>query len=366
MCFKSIFNFRYPVVGILLSGILLLLSCEGMVEVIEVDMKKEEPRLIVCASLDSDGGKLIVDITRSCSIGELNEGGCRENPITSNGSIKLYEDGELIFTHTGKNVITGYNSFYSFWARGISTRAGSTYEIVADIEGYPVASAVAVMPDPPVFYCQTDTSQTIIKSNACYMPELGSKTPENRFDGTEEFMPLHLHIQETGESDFYLVCVAPNDTLEGSKEWIDAGSISNRDVIGTSDRHLLQDNPDMIARNNLLDFESDVFLFDRIIIPGNIVSETGGQFNFLTGKKYSYFVYQGKTEHKRSAEVKVSRISEGSYDYYKSLALQYAGLGFYAEPAYIPTNVKNGYGYFSVYNTQSMKILDYSFPVSLK
>jgi hypothetical protein len=52
-------------------------------------------------------------------------------------------------------------------------------------------------------------------------------------------------------------------------------------------------------------------------------------------------------------EIAISHVSPEAYLYYRSMALQYQGVGFFTEPVSIASNFENAYGCFSVTNTVS-------------
>jgi len=57
--------------------------------------------------------------------------------------------------------------------------------------------------------------------------------------------------------------------------------------------------------------------------------------------------------------LRVKQITAETFRYYRSVALQTSGVGFFTEPVNIVGNIENGYGGFSVCNSVNFPMLEF-------
>ena len=58
-------------------------------------------------------------------------------------------------------------------------------------------------------------------------------------------------------------------------------------------------------------------------------------------------------------DLEVSHISQEAFMHYRGMKLQKAGNAIFSEPVFIPSNIENGWGCFSLCNTKRIKLLEY-------
>ena len=150
----------------------IFVACD-LTKELDIDFPSLPPKLSVTAILNGGSGVFEIRLMEITSIAEKYEF-TKDN--IRNGEIRLYEDGELIFTLPGpfdmsKKITSqgdgwkwGKNGYY-YVTGGMDTRAGSDYRLEVDVEGYPMAVAASVMPTAPVVSANMDTSVQVIKKN---------------------------------------------------------------------------------------------------------------------------------------------------------------------------------------------------------
>lgn len=145
-------------------------ACEDMfVKKINVKQADFPAKLSITATLDSDSGRLSLFIKEGNSLQSFHSYKNMNQTIVRNGTIRLYENDREIFKNTGIFDLSpgrydneGYNAMFT----GISTVAGYTYRLSVEMEGYPTASAVAVMPEAPLVYdVSLDAKYPVEKTN---------------------------------------------------------------------------------------------------------------------------------------------------------------------------------------------------------
>jgi hypothetical protein len=144
--------------------------------------------------------------------------------------------------------------------------------------------------------------------------------------------------------------------------------------IGTASMTLIQDNPDYEANGTLPgDNETaDLYAFRTMLISDItlkgaatldlfVENFASSRWNFYTERPENYDpeIWGEEVIIDCTARLEVRHITGDAFRHYRGMKLQAEGLGFFAEPAPIPSNVENGYGCFSLQSTYGVELLSY-------
>ncbi len=131
----------------------------------------------------------------------------------------------------------------------------------------------------------------------------------------------------------------------------------------------MQDNPDMEAQGILMNLEPvDIYVFIMMFLSDLNLSKRNGSFPLYvsahTPQHYNDLYYKDNPNYEKvffhsELFLRVKHITTATFNYYRSLALQYEGMGFFTEPVNIAGNIEDGYGEFSVFNSVNFKLLEY-------
>lgn len=348
-----------------------LTACDDLfIKRIDVAQADFPSKLSVTATLDTDGGRLILFIKEGQSLQYFHSYRNVNQTIVCNGTISLYENGREIFTETGLfDLSTGEygNRGYNATFTGISAVAGYTYRLAVEMEGYPAASAVAVMPEAPVVYgVDWDAEHTVEKKNVLDISSLDNRYSTISIAGN----PFVMTIADNGEGkDCYALRIEHKETWD-YKGWDNNRheETSYQTMVSTPDLTLIQDNPDIESKDLTLNGENyDLYgfylmLFTDATFPGShrrLDMYLSSNAQPLDESRYypkpvvSYDPWRhGEQTHvTRRKDLLVTHLSPEVFRQYRSMAFQLAGMGFFSEPVFISTNMENAYGCFSVQNT---------------
>jgi hypothetical protein len=127
---------------------------------------------------------------------------------------------------------------------------------------------------------------------------------------------------------------------------------ANNELEGLFDDADRKGKPDMFSFPLFLMNDGN---FPRDNASLNLYSEFYSFVNIPLPDEGHYEIYT--TRHVLS--LRIRHITAETFKYYRALALQSNGMGFFSEPVNIAGNIENGYGIFSVYNTNDLLLLDY-------
>lgn len=342
-------------------GFMLLASCDGMMQYIDVAPANQAPKLAISATIDTDGGTFRICFTEGRSIGSYRDWRPVEEPIIRKGSIRLYENDRLFYIKEDDAFDLSLNSYHSGYldeVQGLDFTAGQAYKLLLEIDGYPAATATVVMPDAPIIEdIEVDFSQTVHRQHPTHVNQLGSSS----WTSSElDFYPLNIHLTDNStERDYYMV------QQQFTRISVDDDFRSNG-LIAISNSALIQDNPDMEAAGSLMSAdETDVYLFERMLLSDMSFSNTTGLIDLLldiNSVKRGKDSFAPPCEHPDMhilTEICISHLSAAAYAHYRSLVMQSGGIGFFTEPVSIVSNIENGYGCFSAINTVRSTIAEY-------
>jgi hypothetical protein len=336
----------------------LFSGCDSMMTYIDVEPANLPPMLAVSATINTDSS-FYISFTEARSIGSYRNWRPEEETIIRKGKIILYDEtgkDTVVYEESEgfdmslRSDISGYANMYYY----LQFAAGHTYRLTLDIEGYPIATATAVMPESPRIEQATINTYKTLHFNKAYKIEPFNP---NTFEVSSiDCNPLTLRLTDNSlQRDYYMA-------------YLDMNNVYNyRAVIAISDRAVIQDNPDIEASQMFMDNEADAFLFNKMLFSDMSFANTTGTINLLIDKSYlnqyddKYPEPPCDEEYRVLATISlcIAHLTENAYAHYRSIALQKAGMGFFSEPVSIVSNIENGYGCFSAINTVQIKIAEY-------
>lgn len=363
--------FKYFVFVILCM--VLCHSCDPFSKEIEIETADFPPKLSVTATLDTDSGTFTLFVFEGRSVA-YHENTPSDLEIIRDGEIRLYGDGEQIFSLQGPFTLS-FGRGFRHVAKGISVKAGCSYRLEIDIEGYDMVTSTALMPDAPIIgEVRTDTVHTVYKAKGTV------------FYNFENSFTFSAKDSAARNLQYYVTRLSLTDNSNGtdyysfqrifSYTYADGTILNLERDIGISDINLIQDNPEYYYNRNLLEDEvCDIYEYDLMVLSDCAFAGRTVHLELLTNDPHDISPSGSLSDlpipdydpDRDGTEVKsyyantliVKHISTETFLHYRSLVCQKAGVDFFTEPAYIVSNVENGYGCFAAVNTQRIHLYDY-------
>jgi hypothetical protein len=270
------------------------------------------------------------------------------------------------------NIISPAQKGYLLEAEGITTRAGSAYRLEVEVEGYKMVTSTSVMPFPPVVSASIDTTVTVYKKNIIDFSSLRGYSYSSGEEGN--FWPVSLQWGErnVGRNYYALEMHEQRVTIEGAPEEWNKDIVYNT-LIHADDITKLRDNPEIeISESQGLDLDRETYAiygFSILLMTDMGFTHDNAMLQLFKKLDPSLFIeprdewyppeYYEKVVQQCTLTLRVRQITPATFNYYRSLALQGNGLGFFTEPVNIVGNIENGYGLFSVFNATDIELLDY-------
>lgn len=324
--------------AMLLATGLLLAGCELEKE-IQIDMTQTKPLLVVSAIGDADEGKLYFEILQSQPImGE------KVNPShVQDIQVDLYKNDLLVAASSQEG--TGILD--------VDIVPSSSYTLQVSSNVHPAVSSTVTVPKLPLFNdAAVDTSRIIVRKNPYSFDNSGMSTIGI---SNNNFFPLTVSITDPAkERNFYLleaVLHSPH-VMRGEKQLV---------AIGTIDRTLIQDNPNVEATGVLSDAEVNTFVFSQLLITDLSFSGSTSTLNLLLAVPGLNFYFDSDPDApliKVTISIRIRQVTEAAFDYYRSVVLQNEGVGFFTEPVSILSNIEGGYGCFSLTSSVTKQVLE--------
>jgi hypothetical protein len=343
-----------------LLSLTLLAGCDGMVQEIDIASSDVPPMLAVSAAISTDGGALQLSFTEARSTSSYSTWRSEKASIIRKGDVALYEDDnpEPIYRIVDGGDGQGFDmslrtgvSGFSTQHKGLTFKAGSAYKLVLAIDGYPVATATAVMPDAPNVKAAPLNTEEVVRRSHPYA--IGSSGGGGSIGEEQDFYPIHLQLTDNSRGrDYYMFWLQATTIYPGYPP------LTADLPTGISSWALIQDNPDLEAEGVPIESFFDVYLFDRMLMSDMSFANATGAADLLVQK--SSFLgfwdhpFQCDSAFKKlftCVEICMSHLSPITYDHHRSLTLQREGVSFFTEPVSIASNVENGYGCFAAFNT---------------
>ena len=339
---------------------------------LDIDTVEFPPKLSVSALLDGENGVFDITIMEGHSLAFYGKGFSLTREIICNGEIRLYEDGVLIHSKSGpfdmsideyKTQQNGYRHIVS----GIDTRPECKYRLEVDVEGYPMAVSTSIMPPALVVSASMDTSIALLALNINRISSVGyelqdfgnsNKLPNGRF------WPISVQIADPdpNTSNYYVLDVLyryeNNHQESGQYNW----------GIGVPDLQILKDvdmDPASVMMNTRS--EIDFYLFSMLLLGDITFSLENNSRTFYARTVHISNNQIDDDDHPDMKKVtthhtlylRAKHITPAIYRYYRSLRQQESQIALIGEPVNIVGNIEGGYGIFSVYNTTSIRLLEW-------
>lgn len=346
----------------LLFCLILPAACDSLVQDVDLAPANLPPTLAVSAAITTDKGELQITFTEARSISSYKTWRSENANIVRNGTVALYEDDnpQPIYSIENGGDGNGFDmslrpaeSGFAIRQKGLTFKAGSAYKLVLDIEGYPITTATAVMPDPPSVGVEPLNTGEIVRRKYPYTVGggIGAAVGEER-----EFYPIRLHLADNSRGrDYYMF------GLQSVTRYPGQASDSTFPVdlpVGISSWALIQDNPDLEAEAIPIETLFDVYIFSRMLMSDMSFANATGTVDLLMLKDFAWMPpdlsppCDGDAEKVFTfIEICISHLSTMTYDHHRSLVLQREEVSFFTEPVSIASNIENGYGCFAAFNT---------------
>ncbi|MDR0415610.1 MAG: DUF4249 domain-containing protein [Prevotellaceae bacterium] len=340
-------------------------GCDNLIQDIDVTLADFPPKLAVSASIDTDSGTFWLYFTEARSLSYYKMWQNERKKIIRKGTASLYEDDNptpiyrIVDGGNGQgfdmSLRSGSESGFSVEHRGLTLKAGSSYKLTIEVEGYPTATATVVMPYPPaVEDMALDTEQKVWRRRPYIVNSgYGYSSDDN------EFYPLNLRLTDGSRNrDYYMFRAKATTTYHHHYQgYDDVYDVATWIPVAVANRALIQDNPDLEAEELPLNAEPDVFLFYRMLISDMSFANATGAINLLLPEMYAKPTppdlcdTASQPYEQTRTEIYISHLSPVTYEHHRSLMLQRNEVSFFTEPVSIVSNIENGYGCFAAFNT---------------
>ncbi|MDR0712388.1 MAG: DUF4249 domain-containing protein [Prevotellaceae bacterium] len=347
---------------------MLLFACENMVQYIDVDVANQPPMLAVTATIDTDGS-FFISFTEGRSLSSYRNGRSESETIIRQGKITLYDVTANSIVHlidssnnSGFDLsLRSSGSGYTTIVPGLHFEAGHTYRLTLELEDYPPATATALMPDAPIVKeALPDLLQPKHYRNAYFVEPFNPNT----FSVLSiDCYPVLLRLADNSpDRDYYMVYLKTAWRYPG-----EPATYSHRNI-AISDMAVVQDNPDVAASSLETDSEVSALVFEKMLLSDMSFAGDTGAINLLvdadamkqSSGKVGDLPCDASFRSAVTTYLYVAHLTSASYAYYRSLALQQEGMGFFSEPVSIASNIENGYGCFSAVSTTRVPIAEYT------
>ena len=366
-----------------LTSLCLMFSCADFLKKeIEVEGIDENPKLVVSATLEDN----LFCIYLGLSTPIVTQQTYHSSEVVKNAVVKLYEEDELLLEITEQDEYPqphydpNYLYLFPYTLReDIRVTPGKSYRLEVTLEGYPPVTSTVIAPQEPEIenaYIVTtpfvDKVFDLVERDYNRIAFAENLQMNYNYNQCSSFFQLNMTLtDDPSKKNYYLIEVF--ETALPDAKIYDL-QMSQRQLIATTDRILIQDNPEVVANQWLNEPEKNTFAFGQMTLSDISFQGKKQGLNLLIsecGLNYKdnycdYFERNGynpawfyRTEYRLVAVVK--HICRESYDFYRTLISQSGedDLGFLSEPAIIISNIEGGYGCFSVASTKQITLLNY-------
>lgn len=344
---------------------LFFLSCEDFLKKeITIDAADSSPKVCVTSALEDSLFYIFLSLSSPIN----NPAGSPER--VKEAEVRLYEDDKLILEITKRDTIdsrypeyTWYNDMLPFATRtDVRVTPGKTYTLKVQVEGYPPVSSAVTAPDAvEVTGCSVDSRDPIF-----YEDDKTAYLNSDYYPHCNSYFPFTVSIKDNpGEKDYYMIQAC--EVAGEGRSIYDLYLRSERLLVATPERSLVQDNPDVVADQTLNDPEISLFSFGQMILSDLTFQGQEKTLQLLLascqlnindnncdwiGQRPHYETHYG-------LYIIIRRLSEESYHYYRTFALQKIGLDFFSEPVSLASNIEGGYGCFAICTTTRVLLKEY-------
>ena len=365
------------VTGIIITTLIIafiMVGCEDQfVKDFDVDTGVFQPKLAIDATIDIFNKSFTVNISSTTPA----IGWQISKPI-GKGNLKLFENSQLILSiafdpESNKNIP---DSLAEYYLQGdgslvinrynMAFSIGNTYRLEIDAEGFESVYAEEKAAKGLVFEsANIDTSVVIEREfrriefldyNYYYYGGYGPQVNRN------QYYPVEITISDTEpEKNYYILnmFIFPPTTYGNMLP-----------MLYTTDRTILYEHPGLSQTDAAFsDQVTSAYGFSKYIASDMFFTNGKIKHSFLMSKNdiksYSYDEAKKLNPNRdivlkqHTVQLRAKNISEGAYNYFKSIKQQSYSDGPFTEPITIPSNIINGYGYFSIESTTTITLYQY-------
>ena len=400
----NIMNHR--IIELLNLGIILLFASCDMKTELDVDTASFPPKLCVTAILEggNDGqGMFSIVLSEGRALADYKNPRPTGQKVIANGVIRLYEGDNLMVEHAGEFDMTTAEakwdddfsimqpkSYGYRFETPVVTRAGSTYRIEVQAEGYATVTSTSAMPLLPDISVNIDTTVVKMITNGSIKEYQSLQYRESFYHGSiyGSYWPISLQWgrRESGRNYYALEMIRDTELIEGNYDeayrfpWY-LGKYNNGIMV--DDLSKLQDNPE-VEINDHQDFgfeemrSYDLYRFPMLLMSDMAFTDADAALTAYVDYEHPSLInnrpdgwdditppppdadgQQDKLVTHTVITLRVRCITAATFRYYRSLLLQNYGIGFFTEPVNIVGNIENGYGGFMVHSVREFTLLDY-------
>jgi len=229
------------------------------------------------------------------------------------------------------------------------------------------------MPILPDISATIDTTLFFKKERVkTYYSLMGWGSSSNSVGRYAGFWPVSLQwgTRPAGRNYYALEMHEEKTLIEGTQNPWNPNTDGKRNLgIFVSELSKLQDNPEVEINEtqeiNLDPASKNYELYMFQIMLMSDIAFTNDNASLALFKEWVYIrnrnslLYPPTVVYKHTVNLRVRHITEATFRYYRSLALQSGGIGFFTEPVNIIGNIENGYGGFMVYSAVDIQLLEY-------
>jgi len=359
--------------SITLILVFVIAGCEDhFVKDFDVDTGAFQPKLAVDAVMDIYNNSF--NVTISSTTPAI---GWQISKPVGKGNLKLFENSKLIYSvafdpdkdkiKPDEQLEYGLGSDGSVFLQSYDLQftVGNSYRIEIDSEGFESVFSEEKATNGLVFGpAAIDTSTTIEKDfrRIDYLDFSYFYSGYGPNSNRNFYHPVEIHISDTEpEKNYYslsLITYPP------------ATYGSYRPMLYTTDRTILIEHPSLNQTDAAFsDQVTSAYGFSNYIASDMFFTEGKIKHSFLINingiKSYSYdeakklYPNRDIILKQHTVQLRAKNISEGAYQYFKSIKQQYYSDGPFMEPITIPSNINNGYGYFSIESTTTIILYQY-------
>jgi len=370
---------------------LFFVACDSFKTELDIDIAAFPPKLVVTAILDGASGTFSIVLTQGNALADFKTS---QNPdkqeIIVYGEIHLYEDGNLILSEIGEFDMTTSNQESYFdnttweWVypdRGgyrfeasVDAKPGSTYRLVVKTDKHETVTSTSTMPLLSDVSATINTDEIVRKSGIKELNSLEGMNYLIMSGGDFDFwaVPLQWGNRPAGRNYYALEMFEEKTLLEGTpNQWMRRLGMNNIGIY-ISDWSKIWDNPEIEIFESFEDgLGTQITYYDTFFFPILLMSDISFTPNnaSLTLLKYTERIkdfgenyppeYFERIVYHHSLSMRVRHITEATFNYYRSMTMQSAGMGFFTEPVNIIGNIENGYGCFNVFSAADIHLLEY-------
>lgn len=372
-------NITKKVFGVL-AILFFVISCSDFTKKeIDIDTSDKTPKIVVSAILENDLFCIYLSLSTP-----IKTNGEQFSRVVKDAVVRLYEEDDLLFEATERDESfqhSYYDPEYAYlypyaMQENIKVIPGKSYRLEIFLEGYPPVTSTVVAPEEPLVENLSLNISPLVEreyERTGYAENFGI----SYHAGCNTYFQMNLTLNDNSEQkDYYLIEVFETSLSDASIAELHMGFMgTQRQAVATTDRILIQDNPEVISNQWMSDPGINTFTFGQLILSDLSFQGKSKDLNLLVSTcnlsyKDDFCEYLEKIGHYDPSRIIrktyrllaiVKHICPESYDFYRTIASQSEDddLGFLSEPAIIISNIEGGYGCFSVSSSKQVTLLTY-------